>query len=130
MSNYLQDLNNDQRKAVEQTEGSKHAAGALDLEKLVFSPTKSLHLLKHGVNPFNILALTFTNKASKEMKERIDKIVGGNKSKSLWMGTFHSVFSRILRIESEKIHYPKTLLFMILLTQKSYQKYYKRIKSR
>tara|TARA_B100000683_G_scaffold241716_1_gene249966 strand:+ start:7238 stop:9496 length:2259 start_codon:yes stop_codon:yes gene_type:complete len=107
MSNYLQDLNNDQRKAVEQTEGSSMVIAGAGSGKTRVLTYKIAHLLKHGVNPFNILALTFTNKASKEMKERIDKIVGGNKSKSLWMGTFHSVFSRILRIESEKIHYPR-----------------------
>lgn len=107
MSNYLQDLNNDQRIAVEQTEGSSMVIAGAGSGKTRVLTYKIAHLLKHGVNPYNILALTFTNKASKEMKERIDKIVGGNKSKSLWMGTFHSVFSRILRIESDKIHYPR-----------------------
>ncbi len=107
MLNYLQELNNDQRKAVEQTEGSSMIIAGAGSGKTRVLTYKIAHLLKHGVNPFNILALTFTNKASKEMKERIDKIVGGNKSKSLWMGTFHSVFSRILRIESDKIHYPR-----------------------
>ena len=107
MLNYLQELNNDQRKAVEQTEGSSMIIAGAGSGKTRVLTYKIAHLLKHGVNPFNILALTFTNKASKEMKERIDKIVGGNKSKSLWMGTFHSVFSRILRIKSEKFHYPR-----------------------
>ena len=67
---------------------------------------KVAHLLKNGISPFNILALTFTNKAAKEMRNRIDRIVGGQQSRSLWMGTFHSVFSRILRAEAEKIHFP------------------------
>lgn len=59
------------------------------------------------VDPFHILALTFTNKAAKEMKERIGKIVGEEKARNIWMGTFHSVFARILRVESEKIGYPR-----------------------
>ena len=65
---------------------------------------KIAYLMTEGVDPFNILALTFTNKAAKEMKERIATIVG-NEAKNLWMGTFHSVFARILRIEAHKIGY-------------------------
>ena len=65
---------------------------------------KIAYLMTQGVDPFNILALTFTNKAAKEMKERIADIVGGE-AKNLWMGTFHSVFARILRIEAHKIGY-------------------------
>lgn len=64
------------------------------------------HLMEKGVDSFNILALTFTNKAAREMKERISKIVGPTEAKNLWMGTFHSVFAKILRIEAEKIGYP------------------------
>ena len=66
-----------------------------------------VHLLNNNISPFKILALTFTNKAAKEMKNRIEEIVGGSIASSLWMGTFHSVFSRILRIESEKLNYPQ-----------------------
>ena len=62
--------------------------------------------MQKGVDPFNILSLTFTNKAAKEMKERISKIVGPGEARNLWMGTFHSVFARILRSEAEKLHYP------------------------
>src|SRR6202008_2168504 len=65
------------------------------------------HLMRKGADPFNILALTFTNKAAKEMKNRIGKIVGENEAKALWMGTFHSVFARILRFEADKLGYPK-----------------------
>ena len=65
-----------------------------------------VHLLKSGISPHNILSLTFTNKASKEMRNRIESIAGESDAKSLWMGTFHSVFSKILRFEAEKLNYP------------------------
>ncbi len=64
------------------------------------------HLMKHGVDPFNILSLTFTNKAAREMKSRIAGIVGESEAKNLWMGTFHSVFAKILRFEADKLGYP------------------------
>ena len=64
---------------------------------------KIAHLLESGYKPWNILALTFTNKAAREMKERIARQVGGQSARYLWMGTFHSVFSRILRAEADKI---------------------------
>lgn len=64
------------------------------------------HLMEKGVDSFQILSLTFTNKAAREMKERIAKIVGESEAKNLWMGTFHSVFARILRVEGERLGYP------------------------
>ena len=106
MSDYLQDLNSDQQKAVIQINGAIMVIAGAGSGKTRVLTYKIAHLLKNGVRPFNILSLTFTNKASKEMRGRIDKIVGGELSKSLWMGTFHSVFSRILRSESEKLRYP------------------------
>ena len=63
-------------------------------------------LIENGVDPFNILSLTFTNKAAQEMKSRISSMVGEDNARNIWMGTFHSVFARILRIEHEKIGYP------------------------
>ena len=75
------------------------------------------HLMKEGVDAFNILALTFTNKAAREMKERIATVVGVSEAKNLWMGTFHSVFARILRAEAEKIGFPSN--FTIYDTQDS-----------
>ena len=104
---FLNELNEAQRKAVEHTEGpSMILAGAGSGKTRVLTYRIAL-LMKKGVDPFNILALTFTNKAAREMKSRIARIVGESEAKALWMGTFHSVFSRILRFESELIGYPK-----------------------
>jgi DNA helicase-2/ATP-dependent DNA helicase PcrA len=75
------------------------------------------YLMSLGVDAFNILALTFTNKAAREMKKRIADIVGNNEAKNLWMGTFHSVFAKILRIEADKLGYPSN--FTIYDTQDS-----------
>ena len=69
--------------------------------------TRITHLMAvHGVDAFNILALTFTNKAAAEMKERIERILGNSEARNLYIGTFHSVFARILRAEADKIGYP------------------------
>ncbi len=75
------------------------------------------HLIESGIDPFHILALTFTNKAAKEMKNRIGKLVGERQARDIWMGTFHSIFARILRIEAERINYPRN--FSIYDTQDS-----------
>ena len=75
------------------------------------------YLMQQGLDPFNILALTFTNKAAREMKERIAAIVGSSEAKNLWMGTFHSVFAKILRVEAERLGYPSN--FTIYDTQDS-----------
>jgi DNA helicase-2/ATP-dependent DNA helicase PcrA len=75
------------------------------------------HLIHGGVDPFNILALTFTNKAAREMKSRISKIVGDNEAKNLWMGTFHSVFAKLLRFEGHHLGFPSN--FTIYDTQDS-----------
>ena len=75
------------------------------------------HLIQQGVDPFQILALTFTNKAAREMKERIGNVVGENEARNIWMGTFHSIFARILRMEADRINYPRN--FTIYDTQDS-----------
>ena len=75
------------------------------------------HLMKEGVDPFNILALTFTNKAAREMKKRIAELVGDSEAKNLWMGTFHSIFARLLRYDGDKLGFPKN--FTIYDTQDS-----------
>ena len=75
------------------------------------------NLIQRGVDPFSILSLTFTNKAAREMKERIGKVIGEGEARNIWMGTFHSIFARILRMECERINYPRN--FTIYDTQDS-----------
>mgnify|MGYP001157335244 FL=1 len=107
MQKYLLDLNQEQRKAVMHKDGPLLVIAGAGSGKTRVLTHRIIYLLNEGINPFNILALTFTNKAAKEMRNRIENIVGDGVSKNLWMGTFHSVFSKILRFESEKINYPK-----------------------
>ena len=106
MEKYLRDLNKDQLNAVLQIDGASMVIAGAGSGKTRVLTYKIAHLMKNGVNAFNILALTFTNKAAKEMQNRIHDIIGGEEYRYLWMGTFHSVFSRILRLESEKINFP------------------------
>src|SRR3954471_23068496 len=103
---YLDELNPVQREAVECTEGPVMIIAGAGSGKTRVLTYRIAHLMKKGADPFNILALTFTNKAAKEMKERIAKIVGSGEAKNIWMGTFRSVFARILRSEAEKLGYP------------------------
>lgn len=103
---YLNGLNESQKAAVLHTEGPSMVIAGAGSGKTRVLTVRIAHLMRKGVDPFNILALTFTNKAAREMKERIAVITGPSEAKNLWMGTFHSVFARILRTESEKLHYP------------------------
>ncbi|HYG49931.1 MAG TPA: UvrD-helicase domain-containing protein, partial [Flavobacteriales bacterium] len=103
---YLDGLNAAQREAVVNLQGPTMVIAGAGSGKTRVLTYRIAHLINSGVNPGNILALTFTNKAAREMKERIAKVVGPGKAQSLWMGTFHSVFAKILRIEAEKIGYP------------------------
>lgn len=105
MQNYLDQLNEVQREAVIQTEGPVMIIAGAGSGKTRVLTYRIAHLIEKGTDPFNILSLTFTNKAAREMKERISKVVG-NEARNLWMGTFHSVFARILRMEADKINYP------------------------
>ena len=103
---YLLELNEAQRKAVLDIEGPSLIIAGAGSGKTRVLTYRIAHLIKsHFVDPFNILALTFTNKAASEMRERIEKIVG-NEARNIWMGTFHSVFARILRIEGQKLGFP------------------------
>src|SRR5688572_15595342 len=103
--NYLDGLNPEQRKAVEHINGPVMVIAGAGSGKTRVLTYRIAHMLKNGVSPFNILSLTFTNKAAKEMKGRIAGIVGNSVARNLWMGTFHSVFAKILRIEAEKLGY-------------------------
>ena len=114
---YLDGLNSSQREAVEQTEGPIMVIAGAGSGKTRVLTYRIAHMIKSGVDPFNILALTFTNKAAKEMTERISNIVGGSEAKNITMGTFHSVFSRLLRFNSDLIGYPTN--FTIYDTQDS-----------
>ncbi len=107
MQEILAQLNPEQREAVEATEGAVMViAGAGSGKTRVLTYRIAYLIHQKGVDSFNILSLTFTNKAAREMKDRIGKIVGGSEAKNIWMGTFHSVFARILRIEGDKLGYP------------------------
>ena len=104
--NYLQELNENQRAAVECTEGPVMIIAGAGSGKTRVLTYRIAHLLNKGVDAFNILSLTFTNKAAREMRNRIETIIGSSEARNLWMGTFHSVFAKILRFEAEKIGYP------------------------
>ena len=104
MKDFLNNLNNSQLESTLQMDGPIIVIAGAGSGKTRVLTYKIAYLMTEGVDPFNILALTFTNKAAKEMKERIAMIVG-NEAKNLWMGTFHSVFARILRTEAHKIGY-------------------------
>ena len=114
--NYLEDLNPSQKEAVLHPKGPCLVIAGAGSGKTRVLTYRIAHLIKEGIDPFSILALTFTNKAAKEMKNRIEGIVGTD-ARSLWMGTFHSIFARILRSEGYKIGYPPN--FVIYDTQDS-----------
>ena len=103
---YLNQLNESQREAVVYNEGPSLVVAGAGSGKTRVLTYKIAYLLQLGLPPYSILALTFTNKAAREMKERIAAITGDQTARRLWMGTFHSIFSRILRNEAEHIGYP------------------------
>lgn len=107
MANYLLELNEQQREAVIHKEGPIMIVAGAGSGKTKVLTTRIAHLMsQHKIDAFNILALTFTNKAAGEMKERVEKILGNTEARNLYIGTFHSVFARMLRAEGPKIGYP------------------------
>ena len=104
--NYLNELNAAQREAVLHTNGPAMIIAGAGSGKTRVLTYRIGHLMKSGVDAFRILALTFTNKAAKSMRERIERIVGSGEARNLWMGTFHAVFAKILRIESARLGFP------------------------
>ena len=117
MNTYLNTLNEAQKQAVIQKDGPMIIIAGAGSGKTRVLTYRIAHLMQQGVDSFNILSLTFTNKAAKEMKARIAGVVGASEAKNLWMGTFHSVFARILRSEADKLGFPSN--FTIYDTQDS-----------
>ena len=105
---YLQGLNEKQLEAVLHIKGPLMIIAGAGSGKTKVLTTRVAHLMHSGVDSFNILALTFTNKAAAEMKERVEKALGNTDARNLYIGTFHSVFARILRAEADKLGYPKS----------------------
>lgn len=106
MFNYLNELNPQQREAVLHLDGPLMIIAGAGSGKTKVLTTRIAHLMANGVDSFKILALTFTNKAAKEMKERVEKILVNREARNLYIGTFHSVFARILRGEASRVGYP------------------------
>jgi DNA helicase II / ATP-dependent DNA helicase PcrA len=106
MQDYIKGLNEAQKEAVLHINGPLMIVAGAGSGKTKVLTTRIAHLLSSGVDAFNILALTFTNKAAREMKERVERILGNNEARNLYIGTFHSVFARILRAEAPKLGYP------------------------
>ncbi|WP_136153105.1 UvrD-helicase domain-containing protein [Flavobacterium sangjuense] len=117
MEKYISQLNEAQQQPVFQKDGPMIIIAGAGSGKTRVLTVRISYLMSLGVDAFNILALTFTNKAAREMKKRIADIVGTNEAKNLWMGTFHSVFARILRSEADKLGFPSN--FTIYDTQDS-----------
>ena len=106
MFDYLNELNPQQREAVLHLDGPLMIIAGAGSGKTKVLTTRIAHLMANGVDAFKILALTFTNKAAKEMKERVEKILVNKEARNLYIGTFHSVFARILRAEASRVGYP------------------------
>ena len=108
MIDYLQGLNEPQQKAVLHINGPLMIVAGAGSGKTKVLTTRIAHLMANGVDAFHILALTFTNKAAKEMRDRVEQILGNNEARNLYIGTFHSVFARILRREAHRLGYPSS----------------------
>lgn len=117
VEDYLSQLNTAQQEPTTHVDGPLMVIAGAGSGKTRVLTYRIAYLMQQGIDAFSILALTFTNKAAREMKTRIAKIVGESESKNLWMGTFHSVFARILRAEADRLGYPSS--FTIYDTQDS-----------
>jgi len=117
LENYIDELNTAQKEAVLHKTGPLMVIAGAGSGKTRVLTFRMAHLMQQGVDAFNILALTFTNKAAREMKHRIATLVGASEAKNLWMGTFHSVFAKLLRVEGHRLGYPNN--FTIYDTQDS-----------
>lgn len=117
MKNYIDSLNEAQKAPVLHKDGPLMVIAGAGSGKTRVLTYRIAHLMDQGVDSFHILALTFTNKAAREMKHRISTIVGGAEAKNLWMGTFHSVFAKLLRFDGDKLGFPSN--FTIYDTQDS-----------
>ena len=117
MEKYLSQLNDAQLEPTIQIDGPMIVIAGAGSGKTRVLTYRIAYMMSKGIDPFNILSLTFTNKAAREMKDRIASIVGASEAKNLWMGTFHSVFAKILRIEADRLGYPSN--FTIYDTQDS-----------
>ncbi len=109
MKEILEDLNESQKQAVLYNDGPALVIAGAGSGKTRVLTYKIAYLLQQGYQPYNIIALTFTNKAAREMKERIARLVGGSAASRLWMGTFHSIFLRILRVHADLLGFTKDL---------------------
>tara|TARA_B100001750_G_scaffold231123_1_gene228864 strand:- start:703994 stop:706321 length:2328 start_codon:yes stop_codon:yes gene_type:complete len=117
LKNFIDELNDAQRAPVLHKDGPLMVIAGAGSGKTRVLTYRIAHLMAQGVDSFNILALTFTNKAAREMKARIAQIVGSSEAKNLWMGTFHSVFAKLLRFDGDKLGFPSN--FTIYDTQDS-----------
>ncbi len=106
MDKFLQNLNKDQYNAVVNVKGPMMVIAGAGSGKTRVLTYKIAYLLHKGVDPFHILSLTFTNKAAREMKERVIQLIGSGEGRNVWMGTFHSIFAKVLRIEGHHLGYP------------------------
>jgi len=106
MQHYLEGLNAQQLEAVQHVDGPLMIVAGAGSGKTKVLTTRIAYLMDHGVDAFNILALTFTNKAAAEMRERVEKILGNREARNLYIGTFHSIFAKMLRVDAPKLGYP------------------------
>ena len=117
MEDFISQLNDAQRAPVLHKDGPLMVIAGAGSGKTRVLTFRIAHLMAQGIDSFNILALTFTNKAARDMKVRIANIAGNAETKNLWMGTFHSVFAKLLRYDGDKLGYPSN--FTIYDTQDS-----------